>query len=385
MAHQYRIPAVFMRGGTSKALMLKRADLPTDQQQWPAIFLAALGSPDPYARQLDGMGGGQSSLSKVCIIGPSSVEGADVDYTFAQISVTGTEVDYSGNCGNMSSAVGPFAYDEKMVAGPRDGECVVRIHNTNSGKIIVSRFSVEEGEACVNGGTRITGLASAGAPVTLSFEDPANTRGRGMLPAEAVVVDLPTAQGGSVQATLVDSAIPAVFVQAEVVGVSADIMPDAVDAHATLLADLEHLRQAASVRMGIAASMEEAARIIAIPKLCMVGKAQTYTALNGLEIAARDVDVMVRMISAGQPHRAAPITVSLATATAAAIAGSVVQQCLGDGVDLRAIRLGSPSGVVQVGVDSVQQEGAPTPKILSASIVRTQRRLMEGAVCVPTL
>lgn len=385
MAHQQRIPAVFMRGGTSKALMLKRADLPADQAQWKTIFLAAMGSPDPYARQLDGMGGGQSSLSKICIIGPSTVEGADVDYTFAQVSVTGTEVDYSGNCGNMSSAVGPFAYDEHMVSGPSDGECTVRIHNTNSGKIIVSRFAVRGGEACVSGDTHITGLASAGAAVTLSFVDPANTRGKGVLPAESAVVDLPALHGGSVRVTLVDSAIPAVFVQAADVGVEASIMPDEVDAHATLLVELEHLRQAASVRMGIAATLEDAARIIAIPKLCMVGKAQGYTALNGQHIGADDVDVMVRMISAGQPHRAAPITVSLATATAAAITGSVVQQCVGSQVDLRAIRLGSPSGVVQVGVDLVLQAGQPTPQILSASIVRTQRRLMEGAVCVPVL
>lgn len=385
MAHQQRVPAVFMRGGTSKAVMLKRSDLPADQAKWAAIFLAVMGSPDPYARQLDGMGGGQSSLSKICIIGPSTVEGADVDYTFAQVSVTGTEVDYSGNCGNMSSAVGPFAYDEKMVSGPSDGECTVRIHNTNSGKIIVSRFAVQNGEACVSGDTRITGLASAGAPVTLSFVDPANTRGLGVLPAQAVQVMLPTLQGGVVPATLVDSAIPAVFVPAEALGVAATIMPDEVDAHPSLLAELEHIRQEASVRMGIAATLADAARIIAIPKLCMVGPAQNYTALNGQSIAAAEVDVMVRMISAGQPHRAAPITVSLATATAAAITGSVVQQCVGGNVDVSAIRLGSPSGVVQVGVDVVLHAEQPTPHILSASIVRTQRRLMEGAVCIPTL
>lgn len=187
---QRRIPAVFMRGGTSKAVMLKRADLPADEGLWADMFTAMLGSPDPYGRQLDGMGGGISSLSKICILAPSERPDADVDYTFAQVSVSGRHVDFSGNCGNMSSAVGPFAVDEGLVAVPDDGDVLVRIFNTNSGKIIHARFAVRDGEAVVEGELRLPGVSTRGAPVRLDFLDPASTAGRGILPAGAPVVTL---------------------------------------------------------------------------------------------------------------------------------------------------------------------------------------------------
>ena len=173
---QNRLRAVFMRGGTSKALMLHRADLPADQADWAPIFLAAIGSPDPNGRQLDGMGGGVSSLSKVCVIGPPSREDADVDYTFAQISVGAAVVDYASNCGNMSSAVGPFALDEGLVPMPNGREAVVRIHNTNTRKIIVSRFAVDDGAAAVDGDLTLDGVSGSGAPIRLDFQDPGGAR-----------------------------------------------------------------------------------------------------------------------------------------------------------------------------------------------------------------
>lgn len=381
---QKKIPAVFMRGGTSKALVFNRADLPDDQDQWASVFLAAMGSPDPYGRQLDGMGGGQSSLSKVCVISKSAREDADVDYTFAQVSVLGEAVDYSGNCGNMSSAVGPYAYEEGLVSGPANGECLVRIHNTNSGKIIHSTFRVSNGQACVRGEVTLTGLASKGSPVVLSFIDPANTLGRGLLTQARARHELQTLRGETVSVSLVDSAIPSVFVLAESLGLEGTIMPDQLETDQSSLAELEYIREQASVLMGIAETVEQARAIIAIPKLCIVSQPESYQALNGQQINAADVDLVVRMISAGQPHRAAPITVSLAVASAAAVAGTLVNEVAQGAPNLQRLRLGTPSGVIEVGAKIEACAHSAIPRIHAAEIVRTQRRLMEGLVCIPS-
>ena len=376
---QRRIPAAFMRGGTSKALVLKRADLPADEREWPALFAAMLGSPDPNLRQLDGMGGGISSLSKICIVGPASREDADIDYTFAQVGVTDETVDFSGNCGNMSSAIGPFAYDTGLVAGPRDGEAVVRIHNTNSGKIIVARFPVAEGEADVAGTLAIPGLHGTGAPVALDFLDPGDTTGRGLLPGGQAADTLTLGDGRMVRVTMIDAAIPAVFVLAGEVGGDTAMHPAAIDADAALMARLEEIRRLASIRMGLTANAEAAAKRIATPKVAMVGPPASYTDLAGAEHAPQTQDLQIRMISAGQAHRAVPVTGALALACAAATPGSVVAECVRAGADPLALRIATPSGIVGVGATRDPATGT----IAAARILRTQRRLMDGQVCVP--
>ena len=379
---QLRIPAVFMRGGTSKAVMLKEADLPRNRAEWPGLFARMLGSPDPSARQLDGMGGGVSSLSKVCVIGPSSRADADIDYTFAQVVVKTGQVDFAGNCGNMSSAVGPFAVDEGLVSAPRDGEALVRIHNTNSGKIIHARFAMRDGEAEVEGGLAIPGVSGTGAPVRLTFLDPAGTRGRGLFPAGAVLSMLPHGPDGRIAATLVDAAVPAVFVAAADLGLAPGIMPAELDTREDILALLEDLRCAGSAAMGIAPDTAAARGIAAVPKIALVGAPAPYRALDGSLIEAGEHDILVRMISAGQPHRALPITGSLAVAAALATPGSLLHKIAGPQVAGAAFRIGSPSGII-----TVEAETAPGPKgipaIASATILRTQRRLMEGWVRVP--
>lgn len=380
---QLRIPAVFMRGGTSKAVMLKSADLPYDRALWPSLFTAMLGSPDPYGRQLDGMGGGISSLSKICVLAPSQRSDADIDYTFAQVSVTGRDVDFSGNCGNMSSAVGPFAVDEGMVPSPPDGDVLIRIFNTNSGKLIHARFAVRDGEAVIEGDQVLPGVSSPGAPVALEFLDPSGTTGRGLLPAGAPVTRLPHPSGGEIEALLIDAAIPCVFVRAEDLGVSGAISPQDMDADHDLMARLEALRRQAAVKMGLAADEAVAGARIAIPKIALVAGPIPFSTLSGDAITAADHDLCVRMVSAGQAHRAVPITGSLALASAAAIPGSVVARCLTDTAETATLRLGTPSGVITVGakVEGAGPDGLPA--IRSASILRTQRRLFEGRITIP--
>jgi 2-methylaconitate cis-trans-isomerase PrpF len=216
---QSGLRAVFMRGGTSKAVMFRTEDLPRDRERWPSIFLGVIGSPDLNGRQLDGMGGGISSLSKVCVIGAPTRPDADVDYTFAQVSVTGAAIDYSGNCGNMSSAVGPFAVDEGIVKVAGD-EAVVRIHNTNTKKIIVSRFGMDGGFAAVDGDFVLPGVAGTGAPVRLEFVDPGGAGTGSLLPTGNVADQLDVAGVGLIEASMIDAANPCVFVAAEALGMA---------------------------------------------------------------------------------------------------------------------------------------------------------------------
>ncbi|OKH88868.1 PrpF domain-containing protein [Thalassospira sp. TSL5-1] len=383
---QRRIPAVFMRGGTSRALMLKQSDLPQDRAQWPALFRAMLGSPDPNGRQLDGMGGGISSLSKICIIAPSARDDADVDYTFAQVSVTGDAVDFSGNCGNMSSAVGPFSIDEKLVPCPKDGDVTVRIFNTNTRKIIHSTFAVQGGEAVVVGDMPIPGVAGAGAPVRLDFFYPGGSQGRGILPAGAARSVLELADGQRCEASLIDAGVAAVFVTASSVGVGPEIMDHDLENDPRTMARLEEIRCAASVAMGIAASREEAAAIIAIPKVAIVAPAQNYQDLSKQVVDMATHAMTIRMISAGQPHKAVPITGALAVACAAVVPGSIIAGIVAPtGCDTARLPIGTPSGVVTVGTAlKVPPVCGAVPEIERAFLYRTQRRLMEGAVCIPS-
>ena len=377
---QIKLRAVFMRGGTSNAIVFRAQDLPRERARWDAIFLAAIGSPDPNGRQLDGMGGGVSSLSKVCVVGPPSRPDADVDYTFAQVAVADAVVDYSANCGNMSSAMGPFAVDEGLV--PASGDtAVVRIHNTNTNKIIVARFPLDDGLAAVDGELALPGVAGPGAPIRLEFLDPGGAVTGKLLPTGAAAETLEALGLGRLTVSLVDAANPCVFVPAEALGASGTEMPDALSADRDLLDKLEAIRRAASVRMGIAATPEQAGRVASVPKVALVSGPRAAKTLSGGSMAAADMDVTVRMLSMGQPHRAVPLTGSLCLAVAARIEGSVVNRAArptaAPGDD---IRIAQPSGLTVVAAE-VRDEGGWVAD--SAVVYRTARRLMEGAVLVP--
>ncbi|MBP7063628.1 PrpF domain-containing protein [Ferrovibrio sp.] len=374
---QHRLKAVFMRGGTSKALIFHQADLPAQRDDWAAIFLAALGSPDPNGRQLDGMGGGVSSLSKICIIGPPSRPDADIDYTFAQVSVDQAMVDYAGNCGNMSSAVGPFAVDEGIIPAPADGLASVRIHNTNTSKIIIATFPVRGGMAVVQGDCEIDGVAGSGAPIRLDFLNPGGSKTGRLLPSGKAIDRLILPDGSPIEASLIDAANPGVFVRAADLGLSGTEAPQALEKDAVLMQRLEMIRLAASVAMGLTPDLAAAARMPSIPKIAAIAPSQAFTALSGRVYAAEDADILVRMISVGQPHRAVPITGGLCLAAACRVPGSLAQQMLRPGQS-GALRVGHPSGLLLVDAAAEIQDGAV--HVPQASLYRTARRLFQGEV-----
>lgn len=377
---QLRLPAVFMRGGTSNAVVFHAKDLPRDRAQWDEIFLAAIGSPDPYGRQLDGMGGGVSSVSKVCVVGPSSRPDADIDYTFAQVQVKKAEVDYSANCGNMSSAMGPFAVDEGIfkVSGP---EAMVRIHNTNTKKIIQARFRMDESLSEVDGDLVIPGVSGSGSPVRLEFLQPGGATTGKLLPTGNVIDVLDVPDVGKLTVSMVDAANATVFVRAADLGLTGTEMPDALDGNADIMKKLAAIRIAASVAMGITKNAQDAAKKSGVPFVGFVSAAQDATLLTGESIKAGDIDLTARMLSNGQPHRALPLTVSLCTAVAARLTGSVVHQATRASDDFNApIRIAMPSGILTVAADVQQKDGQWHAE--QGAFYRTQRRLFEGYVYV---
>jgi 2-methylaconitate cis-trans-isomerase PrpF len=373
----HHLRAVFMRGGTSKAVMFRAEDLPADRAAWDAIFLAAMGCPDPYARQLDGMGGGVSSLNKVCVVGPPSRSDADVDYTFVQLSADNAIVDYSGNCGNMSSAIGPFAIEEGLVAAPADGEALVRIHNTNTGKIIAARFPVEGGALAATGDFALDGVAGTAAPIRLEFLEPGGAKTGRLLPTGSACELLEVPGLGLIEASCIDAANPAVFIAAAGIGKTGTELPDALERDATFLEAMEAIRLAASVRMGLAPDVEAARRIPGIPKVAMVCAPADAPTLSGRRLAASEMDIAVRMISVGQPHRAVPITGAICLAVAVRVPGSIPHRLCSNGSG--PIRIGHPSGTLMV--DAAVTEG-PDGNLHAdhGAVYRSARRLFEGNV-----
>ncbi|MDH3289214.1 MAG: PrpF family protein [Betaproteobacteria bacterium] len=377
---QLKIPAVFMRGGTSNAIVFHQKDLPADRKLWDEIFLAAIGSPDPYGRQLDGMGGGISSLSKVCVVGPSSRPDADIDYTFAQVQVKEAKVDYSGNCGNMSSAMGPFAVDEGVIEATGK-EALVRVHNTNTKKVIWSRFALDDGLSAVDGNLAIPGVSGTGAPVRLEFRDPGGATTGKLLPTGNVVDTLDVPGYGKFKASLVDAANATCFLNAADLGIRGTEMPEELDRNVELLKKLAAIRIAASVAMGIGRTPEEAAEKRTVPFVGFVSGPQDAATLAGEKIEAGNIDLTARMISNGQPHRALPLTVSLCTAVAARIEGSLVNQAARSPNDPAAeIRIAMPSGILTVAASVYRKDGAWHAE--QGAFYRTQRRLFEGQVSV---
>lgn len=388
----HRIRAVYMRGGTSRALVFRAEDLPADRAQWDAIFLAAMGVPDPNGRNLDGMGGGLSSLNKVCVVAPPSRAEADVDYTFVQLTPDTATVDYGGNCGNMSSAIGPFAVEEGLVPCPPDGEAVVRIHNTNTDKIIVARFPIENGSLATQGDLALDGVAGTAAAVKLEFLDLGGAKTGKLLPTgHAVdVLQLPPSpepqaavgqrEGLSIAASLVDAANPCVFVRAEDVGKTGAELPGELEADAKFLATMESIRRAASVAMGLAPDLSAAAKLASIPKVAMLAAPQDSPTLSS-KLAASDHDLAVRMISVGQPHRAVPITGALCLAVAARVRGTIAEQLCTAGKG--SIRIGHASGTTSVDARVTERADGSFHAEYGA-VFRTARRLFEGHVLYPS-
>lgn len=380
MMKQLKIPAVFMRGGTSNAVVFNQNDLPADRALWDEIFLAAIGSPDPNGRQLDGMGGGVSSLSKVCVVGPSTRPDADIDYTFAQVQVKEAKVDYGANCGNMSSAMGPFAVDEGMVK-VSGKEALVRIHNTNTKKIIHALFSMDDGLAAVDGDLAIPGVSGTGSPVKLEFRDPGGATTGKLLPTGNAVDVLDVPGLGKIRASLVDAANATVWINAKDIGLTGIELPEQIDADAAVMQKLSAIRIAGSVAMGIAANAEEAAKKKSIPFIGFVSPVQDAKLLSGEAISANDIDLTGRVISNGQTHRALPLTVSLCMAVAARIEGGVVNDVLRKGGDAEApIRIGMPSGILTVAATVKKKDGKWQAE--QGAFYRTQRRMFEGQVLV---
>jgi hypothetical protein len=365
---QQRIRAVFMRGGTSRALFFHERDLPPPGEARDRMLLAALGSPDPYGRQLDGLGGGISSLSKACVIGPPTRGDADVDYTFAQVHVAKPVVDYTGNCGNCSAAVGPFAVDEGLVPAV-EGETVVRIHNTNTRKLLVARVPVAGGEAAVAGDYELPGVPGRGARIALDFLDPGGAATGRLLPtgrARDVLEGVP--------ASLVDATNPMVFVRARDLGLSGSETPADLDADQAVGARLEALRTAGARLMGIPESA-------ATPKIALVAPPTVgLLAIDGTAYGRESVDLLGRVISMGNCHRAFALTAAMCLAVAARIPGTVVQECAA-APEASDLRLGHPSGVLRIAATVVSRGGEPWAE--RVTVYRTARRLMEGFVRIP--
>jgi 2-methylaconitate isomerase len=377
---QKKLPAVFMRGGTSKAVIFHARDLPASRAEWEPIFLSVIGSPDPNMRQLNGMGGGVSSLSKVCVIGPPSRPDADVDYTFAQVLIDKARVDYNSNCGNMSSAIGPFAVDEGLVPKPSGRDAVVRIHNTNTKKIIVSRFGMDGDTAAVAGDMALDGVGGTGAPIRLEFLEPGGAKTGKLLPIGKPVGMLEVDGIGRVPASMIDAANPCVFVPADALGATATESPSEIERNPKLMRNLEAVRRAASVAMGITPDLDKAGTI-GVPLIGMVAPPVSMTVLSGRTLAPAEMDIAVRMMSNGQAHRATPLTAALCLAVATRVSGSIPNEMAKRHIgDASQIRIGHASGVIVVDAKVTPSGGNAEPHAEYGAVYRTARRLFEGRV-----
>ena len=376
---QNRLRAAFYRGGTSKAVVFDGRDLPDDRSLCDRIFLHVLGSPDSYGRQLNGMGGGLSSLSKVVIVRPSMREDADVDYTFVQIAVDEPLADYGSACGNMSSCVGPFAVDEGMVeVALGHTEALVRIFDTNTRRIYHARFPVRDGKAVEEGDVAIPGVSGTGAPVVLDFLSPGGASTGKLLPSGNALDQLQVDGLGTFPASLIDAANAVVFVRAGDLGKAATETPDSLDGDDGFMVQFEKIRCAGAVAMGMAETVNDVKR--STPRVAILGDPAPFVSLDGKRHEAASHDLNVRLVSMGKVHRAITLTGGMCTAVAAQVPGSLVEQIAQP--DKRDLRIGTPSGVLNVTADV--RSGPDGHEASSAGTYRTQRRIMEGAVLFPS-
>jgi len=386
---QLRIPATYMRGGTSKGVFFRLEDLPGAARvpgpARDALLLRVLGSPDPYGKQIDGMGGATSSTSKAVILSRSARPGHDVDYLFGQVAIDRAFVDWSGNCGNLSSAVGPFA----IAAGPVDparvpaeGLATVRIWQANIGRTIVAHVPMAGGQVQEDGDFELDGVTFPAAEVVLEFLDPADGDGDGgaMFPTGNLVDELDVPGVGRLQATLINAGIPTVFVDAAAVGCTGTELQEAVNGDAAALARFEAIRAHGALRMGLVADLAGAAQRQHTPKVAFVAPPAGYVASSGRRVEASDIDLNVRALSMGKLHHAMMGTAAVAIATAAAIPGTLVSRAAGGGAR-EAVRFGHPSGTLRVGASVARVDGRWT--VTRAVMSRSARILMEGHVRVP--
>jgi hypothetical protein len=382
---QVGVPAVYMRGGTSKGVFFRTDSLPTDPELRDRILLRVIGSPDMYGQQIDGMGGATSSTSKVMLVGRSVLPDCDVDYSFGQVAIDRAIIDWSGNCGNLTSAVGPFAIAQGLIDAPSRGVAVVRMRHTSLNARIDAHIPMEDGAVVEDGGFELDGGAFPAAEIRVEFLNPGSgdgeESGSRIFPTgnPMDVLDVPGI--GSLEVTMINSGNPAVFLNAKQIGLRGDEMQKDVNGSPQLLAKLETIRAHAAVRMGLAESVEEASAIrLHAPKLSFLSPPTEYTASSGRLISGSMIDLSARIVSMGKLHHAMTGTGAIALGVAAVIPGTVVHRLLGKTRDT--VRLGHPSGVMTVGAEAEQRNGAWT--VTKAVMSRSARRLMEGKVFVPT-
>ena len=392
MAHvpQIKIPATYMRGGTSKGVFFSLQDLP-EAAQVPgpardALMLRVIGSPDPYDKQIDGMGGASSSTSKSVIVSKSIKAGHDVDYLFGQVAIDKPFVDWSGNCGNLSAAVGSFAIGSGLVDAsriPANGVAVVRIWQANIGKTIIAHVPITDGAVQETGDFELDGVTFPAAEVQLEFMEPAAEEegsAGSMFPTGNLVDDLEVPSVGTFKATLINAGIPTIFLNAKDLGYTGTELQGQINGDAKALAMFETIRAYGALRMGLIKDVAEAAQRQHTPKVAFVAAPADYTASSGKQVKVADIDLLVRALSMGKLHHAMMGTAAVAIGTAAAICGTLVNQAAGGGART-AVRFGHPSGTLRVGAEASQVNGEWTVK--KAIMSRSARVLMEGWVRVP--
>lgn len=378
---QHKIPAVFMRGGTSRAVFFRAEVMaPYDQITRDNIILTALGSPDPDGRQIDGLGGGVSSVSKAAIIGRSTVAPYNVTFNFAQVDVKKPFVDWGGTCGNMSAAVGPFAIDEGLIPAV---EPITSIHvlATNTGKSYIAHVPVRDGQAEVEGDYTIDGVPGPGARIALEYLKPDGSLGGALLPTGLARQPMTLADGRNVTISIVDAALPMVYVRAAELGVDATRLAPELDSDRVLQATLEEIRCRAAVLLGLSGTVDEAHdKVKAVPKIAIVAPPAAYQSSSGKTVSVERIDLVARAISMENTHRTFPATSSMCMAVAAAIEGTVVHEVSRADTTQR-LCLGHPAGVMEVGAKVQQRNGVW--EVESVTTQRTARRIMEGVVLVP--
>ena len=392
MAHlpQIKIPATYMRGGTSKGVFFCLQDLPEAAQQpgaaRDALLLRVIGSPDPYGKQIDGMGGATSSTSKTVILSKSSKPDHDVDYLFGQVAIDKAFVDWSGNCGNLSAAVGAFAISAGLVDAervPQNGIATIRVWQANISKTIIAHVPMTDGAVQETGDFELDGVTFPAAEVQLEFMDPAADEegaGGSMFPTGNLVDDLEVSGVGTLKATMINAGIPTIFINAEAIGYTGTELQDAINGDVKALAMFETIRAHGALRMGLIKDISEAAQRQHTPKVAFVAKAADYTSSSGKQVQVANIDLLVRALSMGKLHHAMMGTAAVAIGTAAAIPGTLVNLAAGGGART-AVRFGHPSGTLRVGAEATQVNGEWS--VTKAIMSRSARVLMEGWVRIP--
>lgn len=384
---QVKIPATYLRGGTSKGVFFSLQDLPESARAAgparDALLLRVIGSPDPYGKQTDGMGGATSSTSKAVIISKSSQPDHDVDYLFGQVSIDQPFVDWSGNCGNLSAAVGPYAIANNLVDPsriPDNGVVEVRIWQANIKKTIIAHVPITDGMPQETGDFELDGVTFPAAEVQVDFMDPADDDGGSMFPTGNLIDDLEVPGIGTLKATLINAGIPTIFLNADAIGYLGTELQDDINNDDAALAKFETIRAYGAVKMGLISHIDEAVSRQHTPKVAFVAPAADYTASSGKAIAAADIDLLVRALSMGKLHHAMMGTAAVAIGAAAAVPGTLVNLAAGGG-ELVAVRFGHPSGTLRVGAQAVKKDG--NWSVTKASMSRSARILMEGWVRIP--